>query len=110
MDYKGLGKRIRLAREKLNMTQQQLAEAIDMSPNYIGKIERADRVLSLETLVRIANALGTSVDYLLNESVNINSLRITDEAKSYILRMNEKEQRYVLDIIKSFYNFSNSTK
>lgn len=105
MDYKGLGDRIRTARLKLKMTQQQLADTIDMSANYLGKIERADRILSLETLVKIANALGTNIDYLLSDSVNVNSESMIAEIDSYMVRMNKKEQAHILNIVKSFYDY-----
>lgn len=40
MDYKRLGERIREERKRLNLTQAQLAEAIDISDTYMGAIER----------------------------------------------------------------------
>ena len=52
MDYSKLGKRIREERKKLNLTQAQLAEAIDISDTYMGAIERGERSLTLDTLVR----------------------------------------------------------
>ena len=70
MDYKKLGKRIREERLKLNLTQAQLAEAIDISDTYMGAIERGERSLTLDTLVRLVNRLGVTVDYLLSDSVS----------------------------------------
>jgi len=105
MDYKGLGNRIKIARTKLKMTQQQLADAIDMSANYLGKVERADRILSLETLVKLANALGTNIDYLLSESVKVNSESLISEIDSYLAKMNMKEQEYILNTVKSFHEY-----
>lgn len=40
MDYKKLGERIREERRRLNLTQAQLAEAVDISNTYMGAIER----------------------------------------------------------------------
>ncbi|MGN1442359.1 MAG: helix-turn-helix domain-containing protein [Acutalibacteraceae bacterium] len=62
---KGLGKNIRKYRLKKYMTQEQLAEIVDLSVSYIGMIERDEKVPKLETFVRIANALGCSADELL---------------------------------------------
>ena len=62
MDYALLGKRIRDERLLLRLTIEQLAERVDKSTNYIGQIERSDGKPSLETIVAIANALGTTVD------------------------------------------------
>ena len=43
MNYMRLGQRIREERLKMNLTQAQLAEAIDISDTYIGQIERGER-------------------------------------------------------------------
>lgn len=70
MDYKRLGGRIREERLRLNLTQAQLAEDIDISDTYMGAIERGERSLTLDTLVRLSNRLGVTVDYLLADSVS----------------------------------------
>lgn len=64
-----LGKRIREERLRLNLTQEKLAEDVDLTTAYIGQIERGERNLTLEKLVAVANRLGVSVDYLLSDSV-----------------------------------------
>ena len=55
MDYKRLGERIREERLRLHLTQAQLAEAVDISDTYMGAIERGERSLTLDTLVRLVN-------------------------------------------------------
>ncbi len=62
--YKKLGKNIKYRRQKLGLTQQQLAEKLDLSLNFIGKIEVAFSKPSLDTLIQIADALETSVSEL----------------------------------------------
>lgn len=69
MNYELLGKRIRDERLLLRLTIEQLAERVNKSTNYIGQIERNDGKPILETIVDIANALGTTVDTLLKDSV-----------------------------------------
>ncbi len=70
MDYADIGRRIRIQRRLLNLTQGELAKAIGVSPSFIGHMERGDRQASLETLVALANELDVSVDYLLAASLN----------------------------------------
>ena len=65
MDYISLGQRIRKYRKQKGYTLEQLAERLDVSTTFIGQIERASGKPSLETLVRIANALDVSADALL---------------------------------------------
>ena len=80
MDYKMLGKRIREERKRLNLTQAQLqlTEAIDISDTYMGAVERGERGLTLDTLVRLVNRLGVTVDYMLSDSVSDNDSNIME--------------------------------
>ncbi len=79
MDYKRLGKRIREERQRLNLTQAQLAEDIDISDTYMGAIERGERSLTLDTLVKLVNRLGVSVDYMLSDSVRDSNSNIINQ-------------------------------
>lgn len=81
MDYKRLGERIREERLRLNLTQAALAEAIDISDTYMGAIERGERSLTLDTLVRLVNRLGVTIDYLLADSVADNDSNIMEQFK-----------------------------
>ena len=84
MDYKRLGERIREERLRLNLTQAQLAEAVDISDTYMGAIERGERSLTLDTLVRLVNRLGVTVDYLLSDSVSDSDANIMEQFKQII--------------------------
>ena len=59
--YKLLGEAIRVARKKAGLSQEELAEKVNLTRNYIGTIERAERKITLETLARIAKALKCRV-------------------------------------------------
>ena len=69
MNYEFLGNQIRKQRKIKKYTLEQLAEKLDVSTTFIGQIERAKGVPSLETLVKIANVLEISVDSLLFEDL-----------------------------------------
>jgi len=79
MDCKKLGKRIRDERQRLHLTQAAFAEAVDISNTYMGAIERGERSLTLDTLVRLVNRLGVTVDYLLADSVEDNDANILEQ-------------------------------
>lgn len=64
--YYPLGKNIKKRRVKLDMTQQTLADKVGLSLNFIGKIEVAFSKPSLDTLIKIAKALDTTVSELTN--------------------------------------------
>lgn len=70
MDYKDLGARIRTARRRLSLTQEELAEKTGISASFLGHIERGTRVASLETLVALCNTLNVTPEYLLSASLH----------------------------------------
>lgn len=63
-----IGEAIRARREALGVSQEQLAELTDFHRNYIGLVERAEQNLTLDSLVRIAEALNCKVSDLLLEA------------------------------------------
>lgn len=65
INFKFIGVRIRELRLQQQLTQAELAEQTDMSVSYVSHIETAKKKASLESLVRIANALGITVDHVL---------------------------------------------
>lgn len=65
MDYEKLGDNIRNYREQQGFTQEKLAELSNISEKHLSKIERGKINIKIDTLVNIADALGTSVDKLL---------------------------------------------
>lgn len=58
---------VRKLRELRGMTQEQLAEAADVSATYIGFIERGDNVPTLTIIIQIASALGVRPSELLRD-------------------------------------------
>ena len=67
MNRKILGKRIREERIRIGLTQEQVAEFIDVSTTYIGFIERGERSVTLEKLILLADCFHISIDSLINE-------------------------------------------
>lgn len=62
--YRNLGQNIKNRRKELDLTQQQLADKMNMSLNFVGKIEVAFSKPSLDTLIEIADVLETTVSDL----------------------------------------------
>lgn len=53
------GRRVRLRREELELSQEKLAERCELHWTYIGQVERGQRNLSLHNIVRIAKGLDS---------------------------------------------------
>ena len=77
MNYALLGQRIRTARLSAGLSQEQLAEMVGLTSQHISHTEVASTKISLPSLVKIANALHTSVDKLLCDNIH--------DSKSYLM-------------------------
>ncbi len=66
-DLQKFGKRLKFIRRDNGLTQLELAEILDMSPNFIGMIERGERNTTVENVFKIARALGIKPSNLFEE-------------------------------------------
>lgn len=76
MNLKEIGKRIANQRKMVGMTQEQLAEKVDLTVGYISGIESGNKIASLKNMLNIANALEMSLDFMLLSDIT------TDEVKN----------------------------
>ena len=67
MDKKRFGKKIKLARVELDLTQTQLAQKINTKQKNISRYETGASLPSIETLINIANALKKKIGYFFDE-------------------------------------------
>jgi len=65
---KPLAQALRRYRKKAGMTQEQLGEASELNPKYIGEVERMEKTISVDALARIAKALKVHLRDLLREA------------------------------------------
>ena len=70
MDTIAFGNRVRAARELLGITQEDLASRVGMSPSHMSIVERGVKVPRMDTVVKLANELDVSADYLLQDSIS----------------------------------------
>ncbi len=101
MNYEKLGKRIKEERLKKNLTQEQLAEAINLSSVYISHIENASTKPSLETLVNLSNALDITPDFLLYDSLHKSKEYIKEEISKMLKDCNADDMRLITKLIKA---------
>ena len=105
MDYKGLGELIREERLRLHLTQAQLAEDVDISDTYMGAIERGERSLTLDTLVRLVNRLGVTVDYLLADSVSDSDDNIMEQFKQIIDQQPLERKQMAINVLRTIFSY-----
>ena len=61
------GKQVRERRLKLNLTQEELAEQAGLHPTYVGSVERGERNVALENIVKLAKAMHCEAAKLLDK-------------------------------------------
>ena len=64
-----MGKRIMQKRKELNLSQEELSEMADVSPQLLSTAERGAKAIRPENLLKISKALGVSTDYLLTGDI-----------------------------------------
>ena len=101
MDMNAVSKRISETRKSKSMTQEDLAAKAELSPTHIGVIERATKVPSLSTFVALANALGVSADYLLQDVIDQSFESQASELVQLISRQPPEMQRKLYNAVKA---------
>ena len=101
LDFKAIGKRIKIARINKNMTQEAVADKIGVTPQHVSNIETGNSSLSLTALVAIANLLKVSADELLCDTVLMTKPVFEKEAKELFNDCNEYEIRVLVDVLKA---------
>ncbi len=69
LNYKLIGGRLKAIRKKRGLTQERVAELVELSPQHISGIETGGAKVSLPALVRLCNALDTTPNEVLLDSV-----------------------------------------
>lgn len=100
IDYAKLGLNIKKLRQSKKMTQENLAELIGCNPSHISNIENSYTKASLNTLLSIANILDTSIDYLLLNQYNNQSLALDNEIAKAVADCDIETKERILRIIK----------
>lgn len=91
-----IGNRITNRRKKLGMTQETLAEKADVTTQFVSYAESGKRAMRPENLLKIANALGVSTDYLLTGDIIDKDLLLLSEKLS---KLTPSQLRIVENII-----------
>ena len=99
MNMSSIGKNIRKYRNAKKISRDKLAELVDVSLNYLGQIERGEKLPSFETFITIANALEVSADMLLCDVVKA-SFPVKDTIlHDKISKLSDKDRARIYDII-----------
>ena len=95
------GRRIKEAREKRHLTQEELAARIDISPTHVSVIERGTKIPRLDTFVAIANALEVSGDALLLDVVDHAAESQASDLSAALEGLPWEEKRRILKVVRT---------
>ena len=106
MGRESIGKHISEFRHLRKLRQEDLAEITGLSTNYIGAVERGEKIPSLETFIDILNALSISADMVLSdvlqEGYQVKATKLSDQIKDLPV----KDQKRIFDVIETLIKHS----
>lgn len=97
-----MGDRVREARKKLGLTQDQLSERLDVTLTYVSEIERGLKMPSMPLFIKMIEILNVSADYLLRDTVSTRNLYGDKQLGSKLERLTPK-QRVALEALIDTY-------
>lgn len=104
INYDILGQNIQTYRKRKKITQEQFAEALNLSVSFISQLERGVAKTSLDTLSEISDYLDCSMGMLLNYSSKEDPL-LLDLITTY-QSLSRKQQIQFYHMLKAFKEFS----
>ncbi len=106
MGLESIGKHISEFRHLRKLRQEDLAELTGLSTNYIGAVERGEKIPSLETFIVILNALSVTADMVLSdvlqEGYQVKATKLSDQIKDLPV----KDQKRIFDVIETLIKHS----
>ena len=104
-DYQAIGNRIRRAREEKGITQELLAESMDVSNAYISKIERGRTPVNLDNLDKICAVLETSTEYLLSGTSTLSEDYMRNEIIEMLEGCSPQKIKLIAQVIKPIVEY-----
>ena len=100
MDYYKIGQKIRKIRKAHGLSQEELAEKVNISTTHMSHIETGNTKLSLPVFVDIAAALEVRTDDLLDTATATTSTSL-DEIAAVLERCTAQEAKVIADVVKA---------
>lgn len=102
MDKNSLGSMIKKVRKSRGYTQQVLAEKSDIGLMYYGEIERGTKMPSINTFIKIIEALEVSADYILQNELSSGKEYVFDELTHKLQKLTPKQRKTASEILDAY--------
>ena len=100
IDFKKMGSRIKAFRADKGLTQEELAQVVDVEIHHIANIENGRRTPSLKLLIYLADALDVSADDLLSDNLDYSKSNTKTEVHDILMDCNPDEKKMLLKILR----------
>lgn len=104
IDYTQIGIRIKRYRQKAHLTQEMLADKIDVATSTIAHAESGTSKPSLPLLIKIVNALNITLDQLVCDNLSVVNIYLDKDIADLLNDCNVNEKRIIHDIIAATKN------
>ena len=100
VDFSIIGERIKKARKAKKMTQEDLAEKMDVSIAFLSRIERGTSQINLKRLSQVCNILDVTEGEILNGTASGSVKYLNSEFATLLENCSSEKQRLIYDIAK----------
>ena len=101
LDYSIIGSRIRQARIAKDMTQEELADQLDISVAFLSRVERGNSHINLKRLNQLCDLLDVSEGYLLNGASSSSENYLDKEFTDLIKSVSPEKQKLIYNVAKA---------
>lgn len=104
-DYRAaIGKRMKARRNELHLTQEQMAEKLDISVKHYGGVERGIAGLSIENFVEVSDILGMSLDYLIKGEPENDDI-LPNRIKEIFIECPKQNRQHLIQLLETASKF-----
>ena len=100
-DYSVIGRRIKEARNNQNLTQEELADELNISVAFLSRVERGNSHINLKRLNQLCDLLDVSEGYLLNGASSSSENYLDKEFTDLIKSVSPEKQKLIYNVAKT---------
>ncbi len=110
VDYKAIGERLKKARKENHLTQEELAEEMNVSVAFLSRIERGSSLINLKRLGQMCEILNVTEGEILNGTTSKSPKYLNTEFSDILESCSPKNQRLIYDIAKVISDSDKTSK
>lgn len=97
VDLVEIGKRIQGRRKQMGLTQEQLADKMDVSIQMVSNLERGNKAIRIENLIKLSEILNISTDYILTGKETTEDMQALTVQMASLSQKERKMMKLLMD-------------